>query len=97
MRAILGLLLVFILINLGLIALGVGLGFLLHRLLPSVDLGMGILIAVVATGFSIHYFIRLLWFAEFLESPRYEDDYGLPPVQLYPLGAVRSSRKRKRK
>jgi hypothetical protein len=97
MKAILGLLFVYVLVNLGLIALGVGIGFLLHWMLPSVDLGTGILIAVVATGFSIHYFIRLLWFSEFLEPPRYEEDDNLPPIRVYPLGSPRSGRKRKRK
>jgi hypothetical protein len=96
MKAILGLLLVYVLINMGLIVVGVVIGSLLHRMLPSVDLGTGILIAVVSTGFSIHYFTRLLWFSEFLELPRYEDD-DLPPVRVYPLGSPRSGRKRKRK
>jgi hypothetical protein len=96
MKAFLGFLLVYLLINLGLIALGVGIGFLLHRLLPAVDLGTAILIAEVATGFSIHYFVRLLWFSEFLELPRYEFDDS-PPVRVYPLASPRSGRKRKRK
>ena len=96
MKAILGLLVVFILINLGLIAVGVGIGSLLHWMVPSIDRGTSILICVVATGFSIHYFIRLLRFSEFLEMPRYEDD-DLPPIRVYPLASPRSGRKRKRK
>jgi hypothetical protein len=96
MKALLGLLFIYGVINLGLVAIGVGIGFFLHWILPSVDLGTAILIAVVATGFSIHYFIRLLWFSEFLELPQYEDD-DLPRVRLYPLGSPRSGRKRKRK
>ncbi len=96
MKAILGLLVVFILINLGLIAFGVAIGFLLHWILASVDLGTGILIAVVATGFSIHYFIRLLKFSEYLDLPRSEEDDELPPIWVYPA-STRSARKRKRK
>ena len=96
MKAILGLLLVYVLINLGLIAFGAGIGFLLHRMSPSIDLGTGILIGVVSAGLSTHYFIRLLWFSEFLELPRFEDDNSAP-VRVYPLGSSRSSRKRKRK
>ena len=46
MMAILGLLFVYILINLGMVAVGVGIGYLLHWLLPSVDLGTSTLIAV---------------------------------------------------
>ena len=91
MKAILGLLVVYILIDLGLIAVGVGIGSLLHWMVPSIDLGTGILIAVVATGFSIHYFIRLLWFSEYLELPRYEDDDSAAdpglPARLAPVGA----------
>jgi hypothetical protein len=74
----------------------VGIGSLLHRMLPSVDLGTDILVGVVSAGFSIHYFIRLPWFSEFLELPRYEDDES-PPFRVYPLGSLRSGRKRKRK
>ncbi len=97
MKVFLGLLFVYLVLNLGLIAVGVGIGFLLHWMLPSVDLGTAILIAVVSTGFSIHYFVRLLRFSEFLESPRYEYDDNLPPVRVYPLAAPRSGRKRKKK
>ncbi len=97
MKAALGLLLVYALINLGMIAVAVGIGFLLHWILPSVDLGTGILIAVVATGFSIHYFIRLIWFSDFLELTRYEYDDVSPTVRVYPLASPRSGRKRKRK
>ena len=39
------------LLNMGVwIAVGLGGGFLLHRLVPSIDLGMGTLIGVVALG-----------------------------------------------
>ena len=96
MRSVLGLLALYIMFNLGLVAVGGVVGYLLHRMLPSIDLGMGILIGVVSTGFSIHYFIRLLQFAEFLEPPHYEGDDGLPPIRVYPLASPRSGRKRKR-
>jgi hypothetical protein len=96
MKAILGPFILDIFLKLGLIAFGLGVGFLLHRLLPSVDLGTGILIGVVATGFSIHSLIRLMIFVEFLDFTRDEDD-NLPPIRVYPLGSPRSGRKRKRK
>lgn len=82
--------------NLGLIALGVGIGFLIHWLVPAIDLGMGILIAVITMGFSIHYFVRLIQFGEVLELPRFDEE-DLPPIRAYPLGAPRSARKRNRK
>ena len=97
MGAFLGLLTVYLLMNLGLIAYGIGLGFLLHWILPSVELGTCILIAEVATCFSIHYFVRLLWFADFLEMPRFDYGDDSPPIRFYPLGPPRSGRKRKRK
>jgi hypothetical protein len=43
-----------------LIVTGVGLGFLLHFLLPPVDLGMAILIGVVSAGFSFHLFLQFM-------------------------------------
>ena len=47
MRAFVGLLVTFLAINLGVIASGTGIGFLLRWVLPSVDLGAGILIGLV--------------------------------------------------
>lgn len=97
MKVFLGLLLVYLVIHLGLIAIGVGFGFLLHGLMPSVDLGMGILTGVVSAGFSIHYFFRLLGFFGFLELPLDPDDDEFPPIRVYPLGPSRSAKRRKRK
>lgn len=96
MKPVLGMFFIYLIFNLGLIAFGVAIGFLLHWILPSVDLGTSILIAVVATGFSIHYFIRLLKFSEYLDLPRSEEDDDLPPIWVYPA-STRSARKRKRK
>ncbi len=96
MKAILALLLAYILISSGLIALGVGVGSLLHWMLPAVDLGTGILIAVVVTGLSIHYILRLLRFSELFELPRYDHDDDTLPVLVYPPAPPRSRRKRKR-
>ena len=44
----------------GVIASGIGIGLLLRWVLPSVDLGAGILIGIVSIGLSIHYFLRIL-------------------------------------
>jgi NhaP-type Na+/H+ or K+/H+ antiporter len=43
-----------------LLGMGVVVGFLLHWLWPAVDLGIAILIGVVATGFSAHFYGRLM-------------------------------------
>ena len=60
MRPFLGALLIFLIVELFLIALGIGVGFLLHWVIPGVEAGTGILIGVVATAFSIQFFARLM-------------------------------------
>ena len=97
MKPVLGLLTVYLLIHLGILASGVGIGLVLHWMMPSVELGTGILIGVVSTGLSVHSFFRLMFFLEFQDFPRDEDDDFLPPIQIYPTGPTRSARKRKRK
>ncbi len=42
--------LVYLVLKLVLLALGIGVGWLLHWLIPAIDLGLGVLIGVVATG-----------------------------------------------
>ncbi len=97
MKALLGLLTTFLVVNLGVIAFGIGIGLLLRWLLPSVDLGTGILIGVVSMGLSIHYFSRILAFGEVRDFPDGEDDDFRPPIIVYPQSLPRSGRKRKRK
>jgi hypothetical protein len=60
MKPLLVILVTYLAINPGMAALRIGMGFLLHWILPAVDLGISILIGVVVTGLSIHFFIRLL-------------------------------------
>lgn len=50
----------YLVINLGILTLGLGLGFLTHKIFPSIDLGSSIIAAVLSTAVSIHYFIRLM-------------------------------------
>lgn len=97
MKPLLGLLITYLVVNLGVIAASVAIGFLLRWLLPSVDLGTGILIGIVSIGLSIHYFFRLLSFAEFHDFAEEDDDDFVPPVRVFPVGSTRSGRKRKRK
>ncbi len=59
MKSFLGLLFFYLLFNVLLIALGIGIGFFLHWILPAVEIGMSILIGVVASGISLHFGIRL--------------------------------------
>ena len=78
-----------------LLAPGVGIGFLLHWVLPEVDLGIGILIGVVATGFSTHFFVRATAsLAEFREAHT-EESLGLHRIYFAdPAQRKRYRRKR---
>jgi hypothetical protein len=100
MKAFFGLLAIYVLINAFVIGLGLGIGFLLHRLIPSIELGASVLAGIFSTGLSIHYFFRLLRFIGFLEPFMFvddEEDDDSPPVMVYPQITSRPSRKRKRK
>ena len=59
MKSFLGLLFLYLLINVLLIAIGIGIGFLLHWIVPAVEIGMSILIGVVASAISLHFWVRL--------------------------------------
>ena len=60
---------------------GLGLGFLLHWLVPAIDRGVATLCGLVATGVALLAFGQLMTLAEPLEA---EED--LPPVwRLRPL------------
>lgn len=52
--------LLFLILLLLILGPGIGIGFLLHWLLPAVELGPAILIGVVAMGFSLLFIGRLL-------------------------------------
>ena len=97
MKPVLGLLALYILVNLGVLASGVGIGLVFRWMLPSVGLGTGILIGVVSTGLSVHYFLRIMSFIEYFDLTRDEDDDFLPPIQVYSVEPTRSVRKRKRR
>ena len=91
MKAFLGLLVTLLVIDLVVIASGIGIGLLLRWVLPSVDLGMGILIGIVSIGLSIHLLQRILSLGEVLGVPE-GDDGGLGaadhrlPAKLFPIG-----------
>lgn len=90
------LLIVYLLIKIVLLGIGIGIGFLLHWMLPTVDLGMGILIGVTATGIAIHFFIRL-WASliEFHEE-EIEQKTGRK-VKLFSLAVITARGRTKRK
>ena len=57
MRGMLGFVLIFAVVNLLLVGVATGVGLLLHWLLPAVDLGLAILIALLAAGMSAYVFV----------------------------------------
>jgi hypothetical protein len=102
-RSFLGFSLVYVLINFFLAALGIGFGLLIRVIFPSIELGASIVAGIIVTGFSIHFFLRMLRFAGFLNPIIHpdlddsEDDFDTAPVNVYPPRTSRSPRKRKRK
>ncbi len=60
MRSLVGFLLIFCIIGAILLVVGLGIGFLLHWLIPAVDLGVGTLIGVVTLGFTAQLFARVM-------------------------------------
>jgi hypothetical protein len=84
------------LINLGFLVPGMVLGYLLHRLFPAVDLGIGILIGLVVTGLSVHFFVRLISFLESYDAGL-EREEGLRRMVYYTLPSTSPRPKRKQK
>ena len=60
MRSLLGFLLIFCVIGAFLLGVGAAIGFLLHWIIPAVDLGIGILIGVITIGFTVQLFGRII-------------------------------------
>ena len=57
---VLGMIAVYLIFKLILLALAIGIGFLLHWILPGVDLGMCILLGLMASGISIYFFAGVI-------------------------------------
>ena len=88
MKSLFGMLFLYLLFNALLIALGIGIGFFLHWILPAVEIGMSILIGVVASGISLHFGIRLNSFlGEYVEEELFIEEMSeitpAPPRQKH--------------
>ena len=59
MGRILNALIMLLVINVFILSIGTGIGFLLRWILPGVDLGTGTLIGVVSLSISIYFFVRV--------------------------------------
>jgi hypothetical protein len=93
MPSVLGCLVVLLLLLGGVSGCGLGLGLLLHWLVPAIDLGVGTLCGVVATGVALLTFGQLMTLPE---PPEAEEEP--PPVwQLRPLRRVSRAPRRPRK
>lgn len=97
MRAFMGTLLIFGAICGFLLALGAGIGFLLHWILPSVELGMGMLIGVIAIGFTAQLFARIMSIP-LEDEPDVILTESLTPQRItYLIDPPATARRRKRK
>ena len=89
-------LIVFLIINLFLLGLGTGIGFLLHWILPAVDLGVGILIGVVTTIAATAFYFRLNRITEQIEDEALLEDI-ISKARLRAVEPVPAGRRRKRR
>jgi hypothetical protein len=96
MPSLLGCLVLFLFILGMVVGCGMGVGVLLHWLVPAIDVGGGTLIGVVATGFALLGFGRLMT----LPDPAPEEEGEPPPVwRLRPpsRASLATQRPRRRK
>ena len=73
-------------------AIGLGVGFLLHRLVPAIDLGMTTLIGVVALGGCFLWLSRI----STLEALYGHDDIAESTWSTAPSAETRSARRKRR-
>ncbi len=60
MWPLLGMLILFLFILAALVGAGMGVGFLLHWIAPTIDMGIGTLIGVLAVALAFHFLGRLM-------------------------------------
>ena len=89
MRAFLVTLTLYLVIKVFLLGVGSAVGFLLHWMVPAVDLGSSILIGVVATGLSVHFFGKLT-----AALGAYDEEGG--PVTFYAVSPPQTKRRRRK-
>lgn len=80
--------LLYLVIKIILLAIAGGVGFLLHWLIPSIDTGMALLIGLVLTGMTFHFFSRLL---STLQTYQEDNDLFVPEEFFTPPMPVVSS------
>ena len=86
----------YLLIEAVVLGLSTGVGLLLHRLMPAVGIGTGILIGIGSTALSLFLLYRLIgWFSLRVVEEDEEAEAGPPPTVLPPLGPTVGPRRRK--
>ena len=96
MKAFFLLLIFYLLINVLMIALGIGIGFVLHWILPAVEIGVSILIGVVASGISLYFAIRIYnYLGDYADEVLFLEDLEeiAPPPPPRPKRQQRKSKK----
>jgi F0F1-type ATP synthase assembly protein I len=77
---------VYLFMKVVLLGVGIGIGWALHWMVPQVDLGMGILIGLLATIASIHFYTRLNAMVPYVveddEEEADEDEKDYPPIAI---------------
>lgn len=89
---------IYLLIKAVLLGIGVGTGFLLHWLMPTLDLGMCILTGVVATGIAVHFLARLLAAVNEVDDEEFHEEFERKTgrkVRLYALDAFAPKRRKR--
>jgi len=72
------------------VCLGIAIGFLLYWILPGVDLGITILVGVVATGFCLDFVARLV-----SSYNSFAEDDEIDRISLRPVRSRRGSKRNK--
>lgn len=104
MKTVLGLIAVYGVCQALLVGLAVAVGFLLHWLIPAIDLQTAVLVGVASTIASVYVFIQFLKSAPILvessdeteDADEEEEDSSTLHVALRPLGSRRQRRKKRK-
>src|SRR5215211_191411 len=95
---LLGFFLIFSIVGALLLGVGTGVGFLLHWLIPAVDLGIGILIGVITLAFTAQLFARIISIPlDDVDTPPIDDAVTLSRRVTYLIDPEPPPRRRKRK
>lgn len=96
MRAAFFLLLVFLLLLVLLGGVGIGIGFLLHWLIPDIGVDIGTLIGVVTAGWAIFFYARMMSAVSTIREDS-ELESVRPEIEAVILKPIRPPRSIKRK